>query len=93
MYFVVPLLCALLASLGIASWAYQKTEKIGTSALAGGVLIPALWLGDGVYWLSNMAVDDPPPAMIIDVYVIGTPIALLVCWGICLIALRLFAKT
>lgn len=91
-YTVVPLLGLLVASLGIALWAYRKTRKMGASALAGGVLIPGLWLADGIYWLNNMAVDDPPPGGIIGGYAIGTPIALLICWAACFAALRLFAK-
>ena len=86
-----PLVGLLILSLTVAFLVSRKTRKTWAGALAGGSVIPLAWLIDGAIWLNNMAVDDPPPGMIMLGLAIGIPVAVAICFAGCFLTLRIFA--
>lgn len=71
---------------------HRKTDKVWVAALMGGSIIPGLWLIDGVLWLNDMAVDDPPPGMIVAALALAVPVAFVICSLGCFLALSLLIR-
>lgn len=88
---VALLLGSFAASAVVAVLVARWTNKTWVAALVGGSIVPTVWLVDGIMWLNNMAVDDPPPGMIMSGYIIGFPVAVVVYVAACLLALYVFA--
>ena len=59
------ILAAAFTSVGIAIPARYVTKKDGVAIVIGGLALPLLVLCGLVYWLLTMAVDDPPPGLVI----------------------------
>lgn len=88
----VLLVCLSTVSVVVTFLVHRKTDKVWVAALMGGSIIPGLWLIDGVLWLNDMAVDDPPPGMIVAALALGVPVAFIICSLTCFLALSLLIR-
>lgn len=89
---LVPLIGLFLATVMLAFLVHWKTGRIWVAALAGGSIIPGIALLDGVIWLNDMAVDDPPPGMILSGYAVFIPLAFVICSSACFLTLHVMAR-
>jgi hypothetical protein len=89
---LVPLIGLFLATVVLALLVHRNTGRIWVAALAGGSIIPGIALLDGVIWLNDMEVDDPPPGLILSGYSVGIPIGFVICTLACLLILHVIAR-
>lgn len=73
----LPFAALLAFTLIVAFLTERRTSDINKAAIMGGTVIPTFVLAHTIYWLGwDMAVDDPPPGMIL----LSLPLMLLGCW-------------
>ena len=87
-FILLPAIALLVLSFAVAFFVNKRTGKVWAAAITGGCVIPLVWLIDGIIWLNDMAVDDPPPGMILAGYAVGTPLAVAIFSLICFVLLQ-----